>query len=96
MTDMRRSAFDQGITEPRYDIRHQWAGNGRGKVTAVVQSADGKSHLPVAELAYRSTGGRSQIAVRKLDVHPDHLGRGLEDRLRERLEQEYYEAEVLG
>lgn len=93
---MRRSAFDQGITEPRYDIRHQWAGNGRGKVTAVVQSADGKSHLPVAELSYRTAKDRGEVAVRKVDVHPDHVGRGLEDRLRQRLFDEYYQAEVLG
>lgn len=93
---MRRNAFEQGIEEPRYDIRHQWAGNGRGKVTASAMSADGKSHLPVAELAYRTAGSRSEVNVRKLDVHPDHVGRGLESRMRERLEQEYYDAQVLG
>lgn len=89
MGSMRRSAFDQGITEPRYDIRHQWAGNGRGKVTAAVINPDGKSHLPVAELSYRTAAGRSSVDIRKVDVHPDHLGRGLEDRLRERLAAEY-------
>lgn len=89
MVDMRRSAFDQGITEPRYDIRHQWAGNGRGKVTAVVLNPDGKGHLPVGELSYRTAAGRSSVAVRRVDVHPDHAGRGLEEQMRARLEAEY-------
>lgn len=89
---MRRNAFDQGITEPRYDIRHQWAGNGRGKVTASAMSTDGKSHLPVAELAYRTAAGRSAVNVRKVDVHPDHVGRGLEEQMRKRLAAEYADA----
>lgn len=89
---MRRGAFDQGITEPRYDIRHQWAGNGRGKVTAVVQSPDGKSHLPVGELSYRTSNGRGEVSVGKVSVHPDHAGRGLEQQMRARLDAEYYDA----
>lgn len=96
MESMRRSAFDQGITEPRYDIRHQWAGNGRGKVTAAVMSPDGKSHLPVAELSYRTAKGRGEVSVSKVDVHPDHLGRGLEGQLRRRLDAEYLDAVTTG
>ena len=92
MMAMRRSAFNQGVTEPRYDIRHQWAGNGRGKVTAVVQSSDGKSHLPVAELAYRTAKGRGVVDVRKVAVHPDHADRGLEEQMRARLEAEYVDS----
>jgi hypothetical protein len=88
MTSMRRNAFEQGISEPRYDIRHQWAGNGRGKVTAVAMQDNG-SHLPVAELTYRTAKGRGEVDVRGLDVHPQHAGRGLEERMRARLVAEY-------
>lgn len=91
---MRRNAFEQGITEPRYEIRHQWAGNGRGKVTAVAVQPDGKSHLPVAELAYRTAKGRGEVDVRGLQVHPSHTGRGLEERMQQRLLAEYPEAQV--
>lgn len=93
MTTMRRSAFEQGITEPRYDIRHQWAGNGRGKVTAVAMQDNG-SHLPVAELTYRTAKGRGDVSAGRLDVHPQHAGRGLEERMRARLVQEYPDVEV--
>lgn len=91
---MRRNAFEQGITEPRYEIRHQWAGNGRGKVTAVALAPDGRSHLPVAELAYRTANGRGQVDVRGLSVHPAHTERGLEERMRARLVADYPSAQV--
>lgn len=91
---MRRNAFEQGISEPRYEVRHQWAGNGRGKVTAVVMSPDGKSHLPVAELAYRTAKDRGEVDVRGLQVHPAHQGRGLEQRMQARLAAEYPSVEV--
>lgn len=93
MTTMRRSAFEQGITEPRYDIRHQWAGNGRGKVTAVAMQDNG-SHLPVAELTYRTAKGRGEVDTGRLDIHPQHANRGLEERMRERLLAEYPDVQV--
>jgi predicted GNAT family acetyltransferase len=91
MTTMRRSAFEQGISEPRYEIRHQWAGNGRGKVTAVVMQ-DGGGHLPVAELGYRTAKGRGEVTVGEPQVHPAHAGRGLEEQMRAKLLAEYPQA----
>lgn len=95
MSTMRRSAFEQGITEPRYEIRHQWAGNGRGKVTAVELQATG-GHLPVGELPYRTSKERGTITAGTPRVHPAHANRGLEERMQQKLREEYYSAEILG
>lgn len=90
---MRRNAFEQGLTEPRYEVRHQWAGNGRGKVTAVAMQDNG-GHLPVAELTYRTAKSRGEVDVARVDVHPAHSGRGLEERMQAKLREAYPNAEV--
>lgn len=91
MTSMRRNAFEQGISEPRYEIRHQWAGNGRGKITAVVRQENG-GHLPVAELSYRTAKSRGEVTAGAPQVHPAHAGRGLEEQMRAKLLAEYPQA----